>query len=259
VLSLDCPMDSTYVHKPFKPFEHLRKHDLKGVKIGVPWPLIEGLEGDIKTNFIEAVASLKTLGATIVDIDLNILKASIAVYYIIAPAEASTNLARFDGVRYGHRSPNASTLDEVYFLSRQEGFGHEVKRRIILGTYVLSSGFEHAYYEKAQKVRSKICEQFKEIYKICDIIATPCTTTTAFSLGAFQNPLQMYLQDLFTIPANLAGLPAISIPSGFSSKGLPIGLHLQAPSMHDELLLACADVFEKAHPDYVQMPKFVGA
>ncbi len=257
VITGPCPMDSTYVHKPFAPFETLRRHDLKGVKIGVPWKLTDDLESEIKHNFVLSVESLKKLGAEIIDIDLDILKASIAVYYIIAPAEASTNLARFDGVRYGHRSPDAKTLDEVYTLSRQEGFGHEVKRRILLGSYVLSSGFEHAYYEKAQKIRNFICQKFKAIYNQCHLIAMPCTTTTAFSLGDFQNPLQMYLQDLFTIPANLAGLPAISLPSGFSKEGLPMGLQLQAPSMHDEFLLACADVFEKNHPEFLKMPQFI--
>jgi aspartyl-tRNA(Asn)/glutamyl-tRNA(Gln) amidotransferase subunit A len=227
------------------------------VKIGVPWHLTQDLDHEIKANFELAVKSLKDLGAEIVEVDLDILKASIAVYYIIAPAEASTNLARFDGVRYGHRSESAKTIDDIYNMSRQEGFGHEVKRRILLGSYVLSSGFQHAYYEKAQKVRRKICSMFKLIYSHCDLIAMPCTTSTAFKLGAFQNPLQMYLQDLFTIPANLAGLPAISIPSGFSSQGLPMGLQLQAPAMQDELLLSVADVFEKKHKDYLQMPKFI--
>lgn len=255
ILSGSCTMDSTYIHKPFSDFSAIQRHDLKGVKIGVPWHLTEDLDPEIKNNFKKSIETLTNLGAQIIEIDLNILKASIAVYYIIAPAEASTNLARYDGVRFGYRSPQAETLDDVYYLSRQEGFGHEVKRRILLGSYVLSSGFQHAYYEKAQKVRMQISEKFKTLYSQCDLIAMPCTTTTAFELGAFQDPLKMYLQDLFTIPANLAGLPAISIPSGFSKEGLPMGLQLQAASMNDELLLSCADVFEKAHPEYLQMPK----
>lgn len=256
VLAQECPMDSTYIHKPFENFDKIRRRDLKGVKIAVPWHLIDDLDSEIKANFEKSIQTLKNLGAEIIEIDLNILKASIAVYYIIAPAEASTNLARYDGVRFGYRSPSAETLDDVYYLSRQEGFGHEVKRRILLGSYVLSSGFQHAYYQKAQKVRMQIAQKFKAIYTGCDLIAMPCTTTTAFELGAFQDPLKMYLQDLFTIPANLAGLPAVSIPSGFSKEGLPMGLQLQAASMNDELLLSCADVFEKAHPEYLQMPKF---
>lgn len=256
VLAQECSMDSTYINKPFESFDNIRRRDLKGVKIAVPWHLTDDLEHEIKANFEKSIQTLKNLGAEIVEIDLNILKASIAVYYIIAPAEASTNLARYDGVRFGYRSPSAETLDDVYNLSRQEGFGHEVKRRILLGSYVLSSGFQHAYYQKAQKVRMQIAQKFKAIYAGCDLIAMPCTTTTAFELGAFQDPLKMYLQDLFTIPANLAGLPAVSIPSGFSNEGLPMGLQLQAASMNDELLLSCADVFEKAHPEYLQMPKF---
>lgn len=258
VISGNCQMDSTYVHRPFESFEKIKRHDLKGVKIGVPYHLIEDLDPVIKSNFLASCASLKKLGAELIDINLDILKASIAVYYIIAPAEASTNLARYDGIRYGHRSAQATTLDDIYYLSRQEGFGHEVKRRILLGTYVLSSGFQHAYYEKAQKVRKQILEQFKSLFSHLNLIAMPCTTTTAFDLGAFQNPLQMYLQDLFTIPANLAGLPAVSIPSGFSPDGLPMGLQLQAASMNDEFLMSCADVFEKAHPEYLQMPQFIG-
>lgn len=255
-LSLECSMDSTYIHKSFESFDKIKRGDLKGVKIGVPWHLTTDLDPEIKANFEKSVDTLKALGAEVIDINLNILKASIAVYYIIAPAEASTNLARYDGVRYGHRSTQAQTLDEVYYLSRQEGFGHEVKRRILLGSYVLSSGFQHAYYQKAQKVRMQIANAFKMLYKQCDLIAMPCTTTTAFDMGAFQDPLKMYLQDLFTIPANLAGLPAICVPSGFSKQGLPMGLQLQAACMNDQLLLSCADVFEKAHPEYLQMPKF---
>jgi aspartyl-tRNA(Asn)/glutamyl-tRNA(Gln) amidotransferase subunit A len=258
VIAGACDMDSTYMHKSFAPFETIRRHNLKGVKIGVPWHLVDSLDPVIKDNFIKSTESLKKLGAELVDINLDILKASIAVYYIIAPAEASTNLARYDGVRYGHRSPDAKTLDDVYYLSRQEGFGHEVKRRILLGTYVLSSGFQHAFYEKAQKVRKLVLEQFRQLFETLDLIAMPCTTTPAFDLGAFQNPLDMYLQDLYTIPANLAGLPAISVPSGFTPDGLPLGLQLQAASMNDELLLSCADVFERAHPEYLQMPKFIG-
>lgn len=258
ILSGPCPMDSTYLGKPFAPFESVKRSDLKGISIGVPWSLTDDLEPELKNNFTQAIEALKRLGATIVPVNLDILKSAIAVYYIIAPAEASTNLARFDGIRYGHRSAEANTLEQIYELSRQEGFGKEVKRRILLGSYVLSSGFEHAYYEKAQKVRRKISNAFKEIFKTCACIATPCTTTTAFALGAFQDPLQMYLQDLFTIPANLAGLPGVCLPSGFSTQGLPIGLQLQAAPLHDEQLLAIADVYEKNHAQNLQMPQFLG-
>jgi len=258
IMAQNCSHDSTYVQRPFKSFDAIRRKDLKGVKIGVPFHLTQDLDPEIRQNFEKAGQDLKTLGATVIDINLDILRASIAVYYIIAPAEASTNLARFDGIRYGYRSPSADNLEDIYYASREEGFGQEVKRRILLGSYVLSSGFEHAFYEKAQKVRSLIRDQFKSIYASCDLIAMPCTTSTAFDINACLNPLQMYLQDLFTIPANLAGLPAVSIPSGFSKEGLPMGLQLQAPIMHDEFLLSCADVFEKMHPEYLQMAPFKG-
>lgn len=258
IIGQSCPYDSTYIHQPIQSFESIERKDLTGVKIGVPFHLTQDLDPEIRKNFEKAVDDLKTLGASIIDINLDILKASIAVYYIIAPAEASTNLARFDGIRYGYRSPKAENLEDIYFLSKEEGFGQEVKRRILLGTYVLSSGFQHAFYEKAQKVRSLIRDQFKTLYARCDLIAMPCTTSTAFDIQAHLSPLQMYLQDLFTIPANLAGLPAVSIPSGFSKSGHPMGLQLQAPIMHDEFLLSCASVFEKMHPEYLQMAPFKG-
>jgi len=258
IITGPCTMDSTYVHNAFKPFKTLRREHLKGIKIGVPWHLTQEADPEVKSHFEKSVQHLKDLGAEILEINLDILKASIAVYYIIAPAEASANLARFDGIRYGYRSPNAANLEEVYTLSRKEGFGAEVKQRILLGTYVLSSGFKHAYYQKALEVRQLVEATFNEIYAQCDLVAVPCTTTTAFKIGGLQNPLQMYLQDLFTIPANLAGLPAISVPSGFSKQGLPIGLQLQAARMNDELLFSCADAFERAHPEYFKKPPLKG-
>ena len=169
------------------------------------------------------------------------MRYSVAVYYILATAEASTNLARFDGIRYGKRSKRATSLDEIFDFSRQEGFGPEVKRRIMLGTYVLSSGYQDAYYKRAQKVRTLIIRQFKEAFNKCQIIATPTSPRSAFELGEIQDPLQMYLQDIYTIPANLAGLPAISVPSGFCTQGRPLGLHFTGPYLHD------ADVFRIAH------------
>ena len=197
------------------------------------------------------------MGAEIVDVDLGILKYSLAVYYILATAEASTNLARFDGIRYGLRSERAKTLEEVYDFSKEEGFGPEVKRRILLGTYVLSAGYQDAYYKKAQKVRTLIVNAYKEVFKQCDLVATPVSPFTAFEVGAIKDPLQMYLEDIYTISANLAGLPAISIPEGFANDGKPLGLQLTGPHKHDALVLKAANAFEKANPTYSSIPKLV--
>jgi aspartyl-tRNA(Asn)/glutamyl-tRNA(Gln) amidotransferase subunit A len=189
---------------------------------------------------------MKDLGATIVDVDLNICKYSIAVYYILATAEASTNLARFDGIRYGVRSPNAETLDQIYELSREEGFGPEVKKRIMLGTYVLSTGYQDALYKRSQKVRTLILNAFEHAYSSCDVIALPVAPSSAFELNTIKDPIEMYLQDIFTIPANLAGLPAISVPSGFDAKGMPLGLQLIGPQMHDVPVIQYGHAFEMA-------------
>lgn len=246
VLGRHCAHDSTSLH--IKPEEYLKKieGDIRGSTIGVPWHFLDRLEDGAKENFKQAIEVFKNLGATIVDIDLDLLKYSIAIYYILSTAEASTNLARFDGVRYGKRSPRAATLEEVYDFSKQEGFGPEVKKRILLGTYVLSSGFQDAFYRKAQKVRTLVIQQFKAAFEKCQIIAMPTSPMTAFPVGAIQDPLQMYLQDIFTIGANLAGLPAASTPCGFSSDHLPRGLQLLAPQMEDAKVLQFANAFEKA-------------
>lgn len=246
VLGRHCPHDSTSL--PIKPEEYLKKmeRDIRGSTIGVPWLFLDQLEDGAKESFSQAIEVFKSLGATIVDIDLDLLKYSIAVYYILSTAEASTNLARFDGVRYGKRSHRAATLEEVYDFSKQEGFGPEVKKRILLGTYVLSSGFQDAFYRKAQKVRTLMIQQFKAAFEKCQIIAMPTSPMTAFPVGAIQDPLQMYLQDIFTIAANLAGLPAISTPCGFASNHLPLGLQLLAPQMEDAKVMQFANAFEKA-------------
>lgn len=245
VVGKHCVKDSTSIQEPPPPYLELLAPSLKGTKIGVPWRFLEGLNPESKTNFEHSLNFLKDLGCTLVDIDLDILRTSIAVYYILATAEASTNLARFDGIRYGKRSKRATNIDEIVDFSRQEGFGPEVKRRIMLGTYVLSSGYQDAYYRRAQKVRSLIIRQFKQVFQECHIIATPTSPFSAFELGKIQDPLQMYLQDIYTIPANLAGLPAISIPSGFCSKNRPLGLHLTGPYLHDADVLRVAHHFEE--------------
>jgi aspartyl-tRNA(Asn)/glutamyl-tRNA(Gln) amidotransferase subunit A len=254
ILGRHCPHDSTSVQLP--PEEYLKKMEggIKGTTIGVPWQFLNQLVDGSKDNFLQSIEVLKSLGAQIVDIDLDILKYSIAVYYILATAEASTNLARFDGIRYGKRSQKAATLEEVYEFSKQEGFGPEVKKRILLGTYVLSSGFQDAYYKKGQKVRTLVIEQFKKAFEKCQIIAMPTSPMTSFPVGGIQDPLQMYLQDIFTIGANLAGLPAISIPSGFGHNNLPLGLQLLAPQMQDAKVFQYARAFEKATDHSQKIP-----
>ena len=184
-------------------------------------------------------------GAEIVEISLPHAEYAMAVYYIIAPAEASANLARFDGVRYGHRSGASEDVMSLYCRSRAEGFGQEVKRRIILGTYVLSSGYYDAYYGRAQRVRTLIRRDFDDAFAKVDFLLTPVAPTPAFKIGELQDPLSMYLNDLFTIPASLAGLPAISIPAGKTPEGLPVGVQLIGPSFADAPLLACARAFEE--------------
>lgn len=257
VLGKHCPYDSTSIDLPEQPYLTHLDLDVRGRKIGIPYRFLEELEASTRENFFAALDVYKNLGATLVDIDLSILKYSIAVYYILATAEASTNLARFDGIRYGNRSLRATTLEEVYDFSKQEGFGPEVKKRILLGTYVLSSGYQDAYYRKAQKVRTLTIEHYKKAFATCDIVAMPCSPFTTFQLGEIQDPLQMYLQDIYTISANLAGLPAISLPSGFDHRRRPFGLQLIGPQMHDAQVLAWAHAFEQATSHHQSIPPFV--
>lgn len=256
VIGRHCERDSTsFAGEPEKILSHFNS-DIRGMKIGVPWEFLKDLAPEPKETFNRAIASLKNLGAEIVDIDLSILKYSLAVYYILATAEASTNLARFDGIRYGVRSSQAKTLDEVYDFSKEEGFGPEVKRRILLGTYVLSAGYKDAYYKKAQKVRTLILDRYKQTFQQCDLVATPVSPFTAFEMGAIKDPLQMYLEDIYTIGSNLAGLPAISIPDGFAKDGLPLGLQLIGPQKHDPRVLQAAYAFEKG-TRYHAIPELV--
>ncbi|MFA6524428.1 MAG: Asp-tRNA(Asn)/Glu-tRNA(Gln) amidotransferase subunit GatA [Candidatus Paceibacterota bacterium] len=210
----------------------------RGKKIGIPrdW-LKEGVDKEVLQNFEESIQKLKDKGYEIIDIDLPYSKYSLAVYYIIMPAEVSTNLSRLDGVRYGLRK-DGDTLFETYKKSRSVGFGAETRRRIILGTYVLSHGYYDAYYNKAWKVRYAIEEEFKNIFKEVDFVVTPTTPTSAFKFGEKKDPLQMYLSDIFTVPANIAGIPSISIPSGFSENGLPFGIQFTGPAFSDESLFA---------------------
>jgi aspartyl-tRNA(Asn)/glutamyl-tRNA(Gln) amidotransferase subunit A len=257
VIGRNCERDSTSLDMP--PEDYLSKlpGNVKGMKIGVPWEFLEGLAAEPKKLFENSINVLKSLGAQIVNVDLSILRHSIAVYYIIATAEASTNLARFDGIRYGIRSPRAKTLDEVYDFSKEEGFGPEVKRRIMLGTYVLSAGYQDAYYKKAQKVRTLMIQSYKKAFQQCDLVATPVSPFAAFEIGSIKDPLQMYLEDIYTISINLAGLPAVSVPSGFTQDGKPVGLQLIGPQKHDMRVLYAADAFENAGNYFSAIPELI--
>ena len=236
-----CRHDSTSLQTPSEPYLDEIQNSLRGKTIGVPYKFMEKYD---EVSFNEAIKTFENLGVKIIEIDLTTLKYSIPVYYILSTAEASTNLARFDGVRYGRRSEKAKTLSETLNLSREEGFGPEVKQRILLGSYVLSAGAQDAYYRKAQKVRTLVIEEFKHAFTKCDIIAMPTSPTPAFKLGAIKDPLEMYLQDLYTIAANLAGLPAISIPAGHVNH-LPVGIQLIGKQLDDAKVLQFAYQFEK--------------
>lgn len=257
VIGKHCERDSTSYQAPAE--NHLTSLDgnIQGMRIGVPWQFLEQLAPEPKQIFTKSLDVLKSLGADIVDIDLSILKYSLAAYYILATAEASTNLARFDGIRYGKRSARATTLDEVYDLSKEEGFGHEVKRRILLGTYVLSAGYQDAYYKKAQKVRTLLIQRYREAFEKCDVVATPVSPFTAFEIGAMKDPLQMYLEDIYNIGVNLAGLPAISVPQGFASNGLPLGLQIIGPQKCDGRVLGMSYAFEQATQYNHAIPELV--
>lgn len=249
VMGSHCTYDATSLDLPNETYP-LSKELEEGTVIGVPWDFLQNLNPEARHNFEEAVHVYKQLGAKIINVNLDILRYSIAVYYILATAEASTNLARLDGILYGTRSKKAATLDEVYKLSRQEYFGREVKKRIMLGTYVLSAGFQDAFYKKAQKVRTLIMDAFDEAFNECDAVMMPVTTSGAFEKGSFQDPLQMYLQDIFTVPANLAGIPGISVPSGYDKRGMPLGLQLLGPQMCDVSLMQIAYAYEQATKFY---------
>ena len=242
------PMDSTSVDIPVPDYADSLKKDVKGMVIGLPKEyFIEGTDPEIISAVREAAARLEKEGAKIEEVSLPHTEYAVPVYYVVAPAEASSNLSRYDGVKYGYRSGNGDNLSEMYINTRTEGFGPEVKRRIMLGTYALSSGYYDAYYLKAQKVRTLITNDFTEAFKKCDVILTPTSPTPAFNIGEkSDDPLQMYLSDIFTISANLAGIPGISVPAGFSSaNGRPIGIQFLAKHWDESALFTAASAFEK--------------
>ena len=224
--------------------------DIKGVKIGIPKEyFVEGMNENVKAIMMDALEKLKEAGAELVDVSLPHTKYALPTYYILAPAEASSNLARFDGIRYGYRSKNAKDFNDLYVKSRSEGFGSEVKRRIMIGTYVLSAGFYDAYFKKAQKARALIKADFDKAFETVDMIFTPVAPTPAFSLDAVKTPLELYLEDIFTLSANLAGVPGLSIPAGMT-EGLPVGIQLLGKHFDEGNLIAVGSAFEKIRGEW---------
>ena len=249
VLAGHDPRDSTSADKPVPDFTRaFKKKDLKKLTIGVPLEFFaEGLDPEVSDAVGEALAVLEESGGTIQEVSLPHTGVAVATYYIVATAEASSNLARYDGVKYGLRAKESQDLLAMYRMTREEGFGQEVKRRIMLGTYALSSGYYDAYYAKAQAVRTLIRQDFDRVFQDVDLLVTPVMPTPAFQLGEkIEDPLQMYLSDLYTISASLAGIPAISVPCGFSRKGLPIGMQILGRPFEEDVILRAARVYELA-------------
>ena len=232
------PRDSTSLDLPVPQWEAKLSSDLTGKRVGIPKEYrIDGVPAEINALWDQGIEWLKDAGATPVEINLPHTKHALPTYYIIAPAEASSNLARYDGVRYGLREEGVKTLDDMYAATRAEGFGAEVKRRIMIGTYVLSAGFYDAYFTKAQKVRALIKQDFRKAFEQCDVILTPTAPSAAFGIGETTDPLAMYLNDVFAVPASLAGLPAMSVPGGLDGQGLPLGLHLIGNELDEQIVL----------------------
>jgi aspartyl-tRNA(Asn)/glutamyl-tRNA(Gln) amidotransferase subunit A len=260
-LMLQCmagfdPRDSTSINAPAPDMATLLGAQVSGLKLGLPKEFFDtSVDAEVLEKVRESLAVLERLGATLVDVSLPNSPAGIPCYYVIAPAEASSNLSRFDGVRFGHRSEHAEELVDLYENSRAEGFGEEVKRRILIGTYALSAGYYDAYYLKAQKIRRVIAQDFETAFEQCDVIVGPTSPTTAFPLGAkTQNPVAMYLNDIFTNTVNLAGLPGLSVPCGFDTAGLPVGLQLIGKFMDEASLLSTAHQLQQETDWHQRMP-----
>jgi len=248
VISGNDPLDSTSLDFPVPDYISSLNKSIKGLKIGIIKQCLEhpGLDNEVKLSIEKSIQRFQSLGAEIIDISCPRFNDGIATYYVIAPSEASANLARYDGVKYGYRSLGTDNLSDMTSQSRSEGFGDEVQRRILIGTYALSAGYSDDYYKKAQRVRTLIKNDFDNAFENVDILLSPTCPTTAFLKGDYSNdPLSMYLSDLLTVPVNLAGLPAITIPCGFDKKGLPIGLQLIGDVLQEEKILNAAHIFEK--------------
>ena len=249
--------DSTSVDRPVPAYSQSLDQPLTGLKIGVPREFFgEGLDAEVESAVRAAMKEYETKGATLVDVSLPHSSYALAAYYIVAPAEASSNLARFDGMHYGHRTKEKVDLIATYSKSRGEGFGSEVKRRIMIGAYVLSSGYKDAYYVQSLKVRRLVKQDYDDAFAKCDVVMGPTTPTAAFKLGEKSgDPLAMYLSDVYTVSANLAGLPGLSLPCGFTRAGLPIGLQLLAPPFEEETLLRAARMYESATDWHTRRPQ----
>ncbi len=251
------PRDSTSLERPQEDYARDLGLSLAGLRVGLPKEFSgEGIEPGVRRAVAEAVRWFESQGARTVPVELPNAALAVPVYYVLAPAEASSNLSRFDGVRYGHRAKEYADLGDMYCRTRAEGFGAEVKRRILVGTYVLSHGYYDAYYLQAQKLRRLIAQDFASAFRTCDVILGPTTPTTAFPIGAkIDDPVQMYLNDIFTIPAPLAGLPGLSVPCGFDDKGLPVGLQLTGDYFSEARLLGVAHRFQQATDWHLRVPK----
>jgi len=253
-------LDPTSVPKEVPDYTDVLKMDLNGLTIGIPreykaYNGETGIDPEVAAAVENAINTIEGLGARRIDISLPHTEYAVAAYYVIAPSEASSNLARYDGVKYGYRNPDSHALEEMYKKTRSIGFGKEVQRRIILGTYALSSGYYDAYYKKASQVRTLIMNDFKQAFQHCDVILSPVAPTPAFKIGEkIDDPLTMYLSDIFTLSANLAGIPGMSIPCGFSRTGLPIGLQLMGNHFNEAQLIQVAYNFEQATPFHQKKP-----
>jgi aspartyl-tRNA(Asn)/glutamyl-tRNA(Gln) amidotransferase subunit A len=240
--------DSTSLERAREDYTRDLARSLKGLKVGLPKEFFAaGAAPGVARAVEAAIAEFRKLGCEAVEVSLPNMKLSVPVYYVLAPAEASSNLARYDGVRYGYRAPEYSDLTDMYQKTRAQGFGAEVRRRILIGTYVLSHGYYDAYYIQAQRVRRLVARDFAEAFKRCDVIMGPTSPTTAFRIGEKMNdPVSMYLNDIYTIPANLAGLPGMSIPCGFDEKGLPVGLQIIGNHFAEARMLGVAHQYQQA-------------
>jgi aspartyl-tRNA(Asn)/glutamyl-tRNA(Gln) amidotransferase subunit A len=250
------PRDSTSAPLPVPDFEAALTGDIRGLKIGIPKEYrADGMPAEIEALWQQGAEWLRSAGAEPVEISLPMTKYALPTYYIIAPAEASSNLARYDGVKYGLRIPG-ETLNDMYELTRAAGFGAEVRRRVLIGTYVLSAGYYDAYYLKAQKVRALVAGDFEKAFEQVDCLLTPTAPSAAFAIGEKSDPIDMYLNDLFTVSADLAGLPAISVPAGLSADGLPLGLQLIGRAFDEEMVLRVGEVVETAAA-FSHRPSFI--
>ncbi len=248
--------DSTSVPRPVPDYRALLTGDVRGLRVGVPSEYFaEGVAPDVREAVTAAIEVLRSLGAQIRAVSLPYTEYALPAYYILAPAEASSNLARYDGVRYGHRTERATNHVDLFEKTREEGFGAEVKQRIMIGTYALSAGYYDAFYLKAQKVRTLVQRDFDQAWQTCDALVTPTAPTVAFGIGEkVDDPLAMKLSDILTIPANMAGIPALSLPCGFSPDGLPIGMQLMGPAFSEETLLRIAHAYEQATDWHTRRP-----